>query len=277
MKNIYTILSAIFLLAVSCSGPAGQQQGTQTLLVNLNELPKEKTEQLKAYFKADNLSREKGSLSIRKEDMPGHIRAFLQQSLLNNDIKEFDFYQKEAYPRLGYWEYIIVQLPEFVQYGYKYSGYSEDLGEKESLFAFLCYRSSRDAKYLRKLFNDYKAVIYSIVTPEIYKERHFDLYVSALIETHKHLKDLPNYEMEMSIISEGVAAADKDPDIFGRTAEQALLYDPVLKPGIDACAGIEMYPTDELWFYSFWLRRYREGNSKVIFEILQEIDQHYQS
>lgn len=110
-----------------------------------------------------------------------------------------------------------------------------------------------------------------------------NLYVEALIDTYDHITQIDHYEKKLDDIFYAVKEQDADESIFCRTPEQYELYQDILNPRIvEQFIGSHSYHenygehADALWFHSFWMRRHREKNAETVYQILQEIDEHYQ-
>jgi len=238
--------------------------------VNLKEVPGNAEDLIKSNFKIESVDINQNTVSVKESVFGGYIYRFIHTGILNNNIKQFEFYNEESYLKLSYWEYIINQLPEFVDYGYKYDSYSDDFSEEGKLFAMLAYRIDRSPENINNLFNTYKDLIFSEIDGHQYRQRRLKTYVEYLITTYDYIVSLEDYQMKLNDISEAVALADADENIFIR-ADQGHLYESIYSPW-----KVNNHH-DALWFYSFWLRRYQEGNFAAVYSILQKIDAHYYS
>lgn len=282
MKNIF-ILTLSILLFVGCALFNKSENGLSSFDVNLSELPAKTDKELKANFGITEIDRKHNSIKLGKAALNENIKNFTATALLNDDINEFDFYIKQSRPRVRYWEYIVNQLPVYVDYGQQYDAYSALVDKKGQQLAFLTYRMSREGKNISKLFNASKETLYQLIDKEKFHEYRFDEYVLTLIDAYTHLKGLEDYDAQMKRIYAGVMLEDKDEDIFGRTSNQYPIYEPVINEEIQTNyfgsngMVINQYGeyTDVLWFHSFWVRRYHEGNSEVVLKILNELKTHY--
>lgn len=238
--------------------------------VNLDELPEASKVQLTKNFKVNSVNFSENSISIKESILGDYIYRFIHTGILNNNIKQFEFYEEESYVKLSYWEYIINQLPEFVDYGFKYDSYSEDFSEEGRLFAFLAYRIDRAPENINLIFETYKEIIFSEIDEHQYQQRGLKTYVEYLITTYDYIVSLEDYQTKLNNISEAIDQENMDESIFIR-ADQEHLYEGLYSPW-----KVNNHH-DALWFYSFWLRRHNEGNITAVYNVLKEIDSHYYS
>lgn len=136
-------------------------------------------------------------------------------------------------------------------------------------------RESPDALYLG--FENYRSVIYSVISPEIYRRANFDKIVDGLLLTYD---DIGSDNEKLNKIYKSM---DVPYDTPGPTMEQ--YYSEFEKDfssetiqklqDYKLSGGSTFLTADFIWFYSFWVRRNHEGNSKQIAIILNEIKEHY--
>ncbi|MBS7232824.1 hypothetical protein KHA90_17535 [Flavobacterium psychroterrae] len=126
-------------------------------------------------------------------------------------------------------------------------------------------------------FENYRSVIYSIISPQTYRNANFDKIVEGLLLTYDDIG------AESEKLSEIYKAMDVPYDTPRPNMEQH--YSDFEKHFSDETIeklksqkfldNSEFRDADIMWFYSFWARRNHEGNSKEIAIILNEIKQYY--
>lgn len=270
MKKLIPLLLLAF---IACKSTQVGLSDHFVYQVDLSEMTAKEASAIDLNFKPISINQSKNSIVVSRTDMESYMKIFIKFGILNPGVKQFSFYRPLNYPRMSYWEYMINQLPEFVNYGYKYDSYSEQMDKKSQLFAFLAYRIKRTPKHLKDLFDQYSKVIYTAIPKELYKSSQLDKYVDALIKVHDHLKVMPDLEKKWLEIGAVVAKQDRNKKIFGRTASQYSIYQSILHPEVNKT--FTKRKTDVLWFHSFWLRRHQENNTAAVYGILKKIQMHY--
>jgi hypothetical protein len=283
MKKTLLTITFFAVVFIGCKTIGSSSSNSVSYAVDLSGFPVGDEAKIKEYFNAKEVDKKTSSISFSKENFASQVQQFIRTGILNENIHEFDFYRDVSLPKLSYWEYIINQLPDYAEYGYKYDSYSKKMNEKSQLFAFLAYRINRSPQSIQSFFDNSKNIIYTTINKEIYIQKDLNLYVETLIHTYEHITAIDGYEKKLDDIFYAVKEQDADESIFCRTPEQYELYEPILNPQIvEQFFGSHSYHetygehADALWFHSFWMRRHREKNAKVVYQILQEIDKHYQ-
>ena len=258
----------------------GSKDTLDTIHFRLRELPKSASPKLAEFFGVEIRDSKTGQTQIKRSSAQYLIGKFLFEHLLSPELEEFWFFRPLAYPRLGYREYIVNQLPSFVDYGEEIFGYANKRGEKDSLFSFLVYRLDRSPQNLKILFDRYKDIVFEFVGFDVYHtDSRLGFYTETLIKTYQNINAIPNYKQVLQNI--GAQVAMHKPEYGGSQLHDAYqYYEPIiskdLKKQFISRDGYEL-KTDLVWFHSFWLRRMREGNAEVVFEILSEIDEYYKA
>lgn len=136
-------------------------------------------------------------------------------------------------------------------------------------------RENPDALYLG--FENYRSVIYSVISPEIYRKANFDKIVDGLLLTYddigaenEKLKEIYNAMHQpygSSIPNMDKYYSDFEKYFTVETIEKLQTY--------KFSNNADFKDTDIMWFYSFWARRNNEGNIKEIAIILNEIKEQY--
>ncbi|PAM92453.1 hypothetical protein B4N84_22325 [Flavobacterium sp. IR1] len=143
----------------------------------------------------------------------------------------------------------------------------------------------RDPEALRESFNGYKPLLYAFLSDRIYHESNLDALVNAFIKSHNDIYQSENPEESLTEIYKIMTTYRKE--------EFADYCYPLLRPYVseDAFQSIkneaETHQSRDnyeegygaqfstVWIYSFWARRHKEKNDAVVFDILQEIKEHY--
>lgn len=203
---------------------------------------------------------------------------------VEHGLEEFDFYPKESYPRLSYWENLVDELPDEFK-GVAGHGYASRTPAHGRLMALL-HRIDRSPDQLRDLFEQHKSSFYRIITPTAYHRLGFARYTKDLLRAYDHLASHPDYPRVLERVAIELERQDRltDQEIWKRTfsrteysidtfAREGLLVPALYQRGRER--GALFAGTDTVWFSSFWVRRHLEGNTPVVRSILQEIDAHY--
>ncbi len=286
MKNHFQLTGyflILFLLVFATCKSINNPSDYFEYLVHLSECDKTQQSQISNYFNTTKIDDDKGIIKINSEGLKKQIQVFISTGILNDDIQSFSFYRPLSHPRLTYWEYIINQLPDFVDYGYHYESYAPDTDEKGKLFAFLAYRINRNPQSIRTLFDFSKSTIYATIDKETYEKKQLGNYTRALIKTYEHWIQFDHYESDMERIFQEIKKQDEDATLFCRTPFHYEILRPYMNTEVtDEFIGSHTYETngeysDALWFHTFWIRRQHEGNAAVVYAILKEIEEKYQS
>jgi hypothetical protein len=176
-------------------------------------------------------------------------------------------------PRYHYYDKYMSALPSFVNLTAKSYGYSWDHGNVENRSrAYLLFRLDRSPGNITSLWSNYRNFIITVL--ESGNVRDVRPYVNELIKVYDHITSMPNHRAVVKEISKRVAAWDKEntnDDGYINSGyiqiDQAEIYAPLIEQ--------EKYDTRTdglaVWYHSFWVRRFAEGNEKVVYDILKEV------
>lgn len=257
------------------------------LSVDLSELGDSEASVLRDLLGVDDVDVEAGTIDLSDDRMRALVQRVLTRLMTDHGLEAFDFYGEKSYPRLAYWENIVVQLPDHVQYGVheRYSGYSDMRDEASRALAYLVYRTDRSPKHLRALFERYRKVVFAAVPRQRYHAAGWGRFTRGLLASYDHLVTHAKYPEILDQVDREIREADES-EMFsgGRTANSYGIYASYgliaskvqaefVHEGGGYSTGDEY--TDVVWFSSFWLRRYREGNMEVVRDILRELEAHY--
>lgn len=172
---------------------------------------------------------------------------------------------------------LIIADDNYFFHDYNY-GYEKEKGEAEYKKIFNYLSKFRNDINIVALFNSYKWLIYETITPRIYIKSEFDVCAEILTRAYD---DLYRYEDE---IGDNFENFEKIYDIM--KGDERLSYNTYynrITPFISE-ENMEHYSSEEnsmdeetiVWAYSFWGRRYSEGNLTETAQILYTIRRHYE-
>lgn len=255
---------------------------------DFSELPKNEQLKLEKMYGLKNIkTQNKGSAVIEDDKAQKLLKGVVDSCLMKTSMRDimgaapFLGGADKTYPRLRYWLYVTSQMPKFVKsktYNKAYA--APNMGEKHRMLAYLVYHVNRSPQNLKKTFQQYKSVIYALVSKEKYESQKLGLYVKTLIKSYRHLTSLPDYKSKLKQVTDQIKAADKDK--WAGSQGHYKILKPYLNQGIVKTfqraipLPEAMQNMEAVWMHSFWVRRYQEKNAKVVFQILKEIDKHYQ-
>lgn len=126
-------------------------------------------------------------------------------------------------------------------------------------------------------FENYRSLMYSMVSPQIYRASNFDKIVDGLLLTYD---DLGSENEKLNAIYKAMDVPYDTPapnmEQYYSDFEKQFSSETIQKLQDYKFSNGEKYKTaDIMWFYSFWARRNHEGNRKEIAIILNEIKEHY--
>ncbi|RKR10593.1 hypothetical protein C8C83_2269 [Flavobacterium sp. 90] len=137
-------------------------------------------------------------------------------------------------------------------------------------------RGNPDA--LTKSFKSYSPIIYSLLSKKIYFESNLNQLVDVLIASRDDVSNTGDASKTMSEIYKTMISGPKK-DIASYNYNQIVPY--VSKANLDLirekayAIGGNSDKAATIIVYSFWARRYHDGNDAVVYDILKEIKTHY--
>ncbi|MFB9077688.1 hypothetical protein ACFFLS_00740 [Flavobacterium procerum] len=132
------------------------------------------------------------------------------------------------------------------------------------------------SEQLKEALYSYKSVLFATVSTETYRNNHFDEVVDKLLLAYDDVgTDREKLNNIYEIMRYGASPQEVDGNISVYLPDiQKYCSSNTLKKLSDD-KGFCKYKSDVVWFYSFWARRYKEGNIDVVYEILLKIKKHY--
>ncbi|MCV9932076.1 hypothetical protein OIU80_07255 [Flavobacterium sp. LS1R47] len=126
-------------------------------------------------------------------------------------------------------------------------------------------------------FENYRSVIYSIISPETYRIANFDKIVDGLLLTYEDI-GAENQKLDEIYKSMNVSYDTPRPNMeqYYSEFEKHFSSETIRKlQDYKFSNGAKFQDSDLIWFYSFWARRNHEGNIEEIAIILNEIKEYY--
>jgi len=239
---------------------------------NFWDLPPEEVEGMKEVLHTENLT-QLGARSLKS------LRDYFEQRPMSG--------QSPFGPGLetNYFYYVSLALPYFVSPLEKHNGYHREAynpAREERLLAYALYRLDRSPKNIQRLYDYAKPLLPTLLSKEQYYRLELKWKVPSLIETYKALDGKPEHWEELAkfyreTFNEKGQVNLENPkvkELYGDGAYGFTAYDlgAMISKRIPL-EGPRFVPNH--MDLSFWMRRQHEGNEKVVFSILQEIDEIY--
>ncbi|MBL4705189.1 MAG: hypothetical protein JKY54_11750, partial [Flavobacteriales bacterium] len=203
----------------------------------------------------------------------------------NEEYSELSFTPKKDWPRLNYWEHILLNLPESAGFDPYYSGYLERKEEEKSFAAFI-FSLDRSSASLSRMWTLTRGAAFNVVSQEKYYDSKYYRYVDGLLDTYNYIleKDEPNLVFDMlnrRLESQEYYSTWDSKYLYKDFIPLTLLrefsgsdFEPILEDSEHF--RDEHITAQSAWFVSFWQRRYSEGNLQVAHRILSDIQAHYE-
>lgn len=138
----------------------------------------------------------------------------------------------------------------------------------------------RNPESIQKTFDSYSSLIYAFISDETYYNSNLNVIVDILIESHNDLYRAENPEEALNkiykimVLGKNTQYPDFHYDELSKFASKKVL-DLIKKNTKDDPDPDYSIKVSTFWVNSFWARRYKENNIDVVFDILQEIKQHF--
>ncbi|HZY78412.1 MAG TPA: SH3 domain-containing protein [Cyclobacteriaceae bacterium] len=173
-----------------------------------------------------------------------------------------------------YFRRYLAALPSYVKVASLSDAVDWDMEKKESPeAAFFLYRMDRSPENLRSLYDRFRPLIENMITSGTLRDIRAE--GNALIKVYDHITSLPNYQKVLSDVTRNATAWDeKHTNDQGRIPGGYAILDKseVYKPiRLQSVFDAEDSENKAMWYHTFWVRRFNEGNAQVVYEILKEL------
>lgn len=132
---------------------------------------------------------------------------------------------------------------------------------------------NRSPETIKHFFSDKdKERIYSLFEGNtIYQSSGLSAIAEGLLFTYEDLKDDPDFLDAFGEVAYGTAS-NKERDTYYDIATSNQKLNEILSDERYWDPTDQSYLTNRTWYvYTFWMRRHREGNSEVVYELIKEI------
>lgn len=255
--------------------PAPVDPAPITLSVDLSELPEAGRTSFAGVLGLQAASDRE--ITITEASLEALFARSLREILLEPGLEALSFYEPGSYARVGYWENVVVQLPEHVDFEpTPYEGYTRYEHEGDPLpgaRAHLIYRLDRSPAHLASRFAIVEPMLHGILDADTYERSSLGRHTRALLASHTRILGRPDAAAVLAELHTRIQAQDADTDLQGQRIYSAYpVYESLGL--IDPDSGMND-TSEQVWFASFWLRRHLEGNTDAVHTILTQLDRHY--
>lgn len=137
----------------------------------------------------------------------------------------------------------------------------------------------KNPEKITTLFNDFKADFYDLVPSSTYTNSNIETVIHLLIMSYDDLhKNAGLVNQNMNNIYGSMNSSNDDNKYYHHDYYLDEIISPQSKETFDNLykeIDSKFTITDRNWFYSFWVRRYKEGNINKTIAIIREVNQHY--
>ncbi len=261
--------------AQEAPAPAPVDPASITLSVDLSELPEAEHASFASVLGLEAVSDR--AVTIEAASLEALFARSLREILLEPALEALSFYEPGSYTRVGYWENVVVQLPDHVAFEpTPYEGYTRYEHEGDPLpgsRAHLIYRLDRSPAHLASRFAIVEPLLHEILDADTYERSSLGRHTRALLASHARVLGRPDAADVLADLHAQIQAQDADADLQGQRTYSA--YPVYASLGlIDPDSGMND-TSEQVWFASFWLRRHLEGNTDAVHTILEKIDRRY--
>jgi len=203
----------------------------------------------------------------------------------SKDYEEMSFASKENWPRLNYWEHVLLNLPEGSSYHSSYSGYLKRKEEEKS-FATFIHSLDRSSDNLQRTWTLSRDAAFLLVTSDKYYQSKYYRYVDGLLQAYEYILDKDEPSMVLDMLGRKLENGDYYSTWDSKHIYQDYLPLTLLKEFSDSERDMEIEDSEffrsenitvqAAWFVSFWQRRYAEGNLEIVHRILTDIQDHFE-
>ncbi|MEO0895458.1 MAG: hypothetical protein AAFY71_03490 [Bacteroidota bacterium] len=282
MKNLFFGISILFL-SLGLLAFFSPSDELITLDVDLHELVGSgiMAEDLISQLDLEAVSVEKNEIALGEMSLRNHLAEGVFGQIMNPELDEYSFYPQKGKFRIGYYNYVRQFIPKGIDSKSYYDFQKEkNRDDRKSLLrSYIITRLDRSPDQLYSRFLTYQGLIYSIIPPSFYHGSVLSDYTETLIAVYEELQKEERLESKMNSLYQKLndlsgfcSVAESHGQILGD-----LVSDQTKEKFDDTYDLCTLDPVfnDANWFYSFWVRRYHEGNAEAVYTILKEIKDHY--
>jgi hypothetical protein len=251
----------------------------RSIKINLEEIPDEKIDRIQ-YRDMLSVSKSTNTVVASTENAEYWVRNYLEDIFLESkDPNNPDGFMLDevgfmiTIPRARYFYSYLSALPEFVKMGARSSELAFPISlQAEEERAYFLYRLDRSPENISRLYSLFKPLIIEVFSSGRVKDIRPD--VKDLIEAYDRIVATPNHKQLIKDVSRKVVEWDQ-----ARADKNGVVEEPVIVikqgPIYEPLINTQKYNIKEdaqgIWYSSFWVRRFTEGNEKVVYSILKEI------
>lgn len=280
------ILAGIILLAANYpkSSPKTSFFNQEHLKSIVEELKEQKhLDSLKITEEKSKIKQQKYLDSIQNSPKFTHFVSEIKQGKVSfkkwfqhNWLGYNKFSDKEAH--FSRWE-TIASYPRS-WYGGIWYFFEENLqrtSSNEEKWLMIFVKFNRNPQLIEKLFETYESQIYKTITQKEFAQGNLKECFEELLKTHKVITQNLNYKNEFEKLK-SVEDSTLNAYFFKMAFPN---YEKKRRVPGDKIKGDDFHMMTksgaETWFYSFWYRRYTEGNMEVVYKIIYKLYWHYQN
>ncbi|MCB1657360.1 MAG: hypothetical protein KDI39_03965 [Pseudomonadales bacterium] len=271
MKKIFALSLLVIGILTACAKPNSNNKELSTKIESL--------ESEIAYLKTDKeevIAENNASLlNIYQRSMAAQHHIF-QYAYDKNALKN-DFLMFFGFDQISDDKNLLAMLP--------YLHPTPEKPEHVSAYDFylslpnLLNHIDRSDNNVKLLFESNKKLIFSWIDAYMYYKSQAFLFTDALLATHKQMTNSPNYLQWMNdIVKHPVSSVDNREELvllFEKQFGTLNHLELVKRCESEYEAEIKRQMRMKYWLFSFWVRRFQEGNINAVHGILMEISQYY--
>lgn len=238
-------------------------------LQTLNELMSSTEESKKQQFINYFLSYPYDTLALAQQKVPISLKDSTFQLLTNSYISPFVYF-----PPIIAW-YAARISPITPEAYLLYSDVNPQMqyipnsqNPRQQTTHFLIYQFDRSPENIQELFDAYETTLYQTMDKALYEQLQVGLVIEDLLFSYDYLKE-NDYQQIFNYLDTHPRKRHfywyDNPKPSTKEVEEGYLTSPSKKDHV--------YKVQ--WRYSFWYRRYLEGNMEVVHQILLKVKEHY--
>jgi hypothetical protein len=127
---------------------------------------------------------------------------------------------------------------------------------------------SRSGENISRLWNNFGYLVEEVISPHIQAGKIERVYVKILLDTWTCITEKKNYRKKLDAIYKKLVSKSPGPDDMLDYVEPLICTD--INNRLTQAEGYSYTPNIQ-WLYTFWVRRYHEGNAEVTAGILESL------